>query len=62
MELPPLYDAVDPDALNAVAAGLSEGQVKFPYAGYDVTVYGDGTVTLEERPGGSSATGAVADA
>lgn len=62
MELPPLYEAVDPDALNAVVSGLSEGQVEFPYAGYDVTVYGDGTITLEERPGGSNATGAVADA
>lgn len=47
LELPPLYDAMDPDALDALFAnddGLSStraGTVSFPYA--DCTVFVDGT-------------------
>jgi hypothetical protein len=49
--LPPLYEAVDPDALNAVLApdrtnGIAT--VRFRYMGYDVTMDGTGQVTLVE--------------
>lgn len=42
-ELPPLYEAIDPDALNAVFASTpgterSAGDVTFGYAGREVTV------------------------
>jgi hypothetical protein len=49
-ELPPLYDAIDPDALDALVERMSDGSVSFAYAGYDVTVESDGTVEFEERP------------
>lgn len=45
-ELPPLFDAVDPDALAAVFAPTESGttrtgRVEFSYAGYDVTIVFD---------------------
>lgn len=49
VELPPLYEAIDPDALNALFTGRSEpavGQVSFRYAGYDVVVRGTGVVRV----------------
>jgi len=46
-DLPPLYDAVDPDALDALFAGRSvDGRVRFRYAGHVVEVRSDRTVTL----------------
>jgi Halobacterial output domain 1 len=51
-KLPPLYDHVDPDALNALFAPLTDGtprstgQVAVAYAGYHVVVAHDGAVEL----------------
>lgn len=50
LELPPLNDAVDPDALNALFASLSNApvdRVSFRYAGYDVVVRGSGDVHVK---------------
>jgi len=49
---PPLYDVVDPDALERLfrstdTADRMNGKVVFPYNGYDVHVAGDGHVALE---------------
>ncbi|WP_255171026.1 HalOD1 output domain-containing protein [Natrononativus amylolyticus] len=43
LELPPLFDAVDPDALEAIFAPTDGGtprigRIEFPYAGHTVTV------------------------
>jgi len=46
MELPPLYGAVDPDALDALFADDRPGRVSFQYAGYEVTVRGRDQVTV----------------
>ena len=52
IELPPLYDTVDPDALNelfdsdAPGAERVDGHVEFAYADCDVTVRADGRVTV----------------
>ena len=51
-ELPPLYDVVDPDALEALFAPRSGGrptgvrEVSLSYCGYDVVIRGDRTVEL----------------
>lgn len=50
-ELPPLFNAVDPDALlsvfSATESGVSRtGRVEFPYAGYEITIVFDGDPTL----------------
>lgn len=50
---PPLYDAVDPNAINDLFAATTapnasrNGRLTFRYRGYDVTVRSDGTVSLE---------------
>lgn len=51
--LDPLYDAVDPDALDAFFrsngddSGTGATMVSFLYAGHDVTVYSDGPVVVQ---------------
>jgi Halobacterial output domain 1 len=51
-ELPPLYDHLDPDALNTLFAPLttgtprSTGHVMVVYAGYQVVVTNDSVVEL----------------
>lgn len=51
---PPLYDAIDPDALDAVIESLSRGRdetdarVTFSYAGYEVTVAADGSISVAD--------------
>ena len=45
-ELPPLYDAIDPDALDGVVTTMSAGEISFTYAGQNVTVTSTGAVDL----------------
>lgn len=58
---PPLYAAIDPDALDELASRMSRwadgspGRIVFAYAGYEVTVHGDGEVSLaDEAPEGDA--------
>jgi hypothetical protein len=48
---PPLYEVLDPDALERVFHTSSgrrmDGSVVFEYNGHEVTVFSDGTVTLD---------------
>ncbi|MFC7205373.1 HalOD1 output domain-containing protein [Haloferax namakaokahaiae] len=46
MDLPPLTDSVDPDALAGVVESTSEGNcsIVFPFAGAQVNVVGNGDV------------------
>lgn len=60
LELPPLYDVLDPDALDALLATLSDGEVSFPYAGYVVTVESSGAVHVDGPLTASDSTGEVA--
>lgn len=53
----PLYDVLDPDALEELLSSMEDGDglghVAFDYLGYEVTVYSDGRVTVDdpaERP------------
>jgi hypothetical protein len=55
LELPPLYDAIDPDALDALVDRMSDGTVSFAYAGYEVTVRSDESIDLDDRSMNSSA-------
>lgn len=54
MDLEPLYDAIDPDSLDALyerdghgRAGSPE-RVEFTYSGCEIAVTGDGSVTVSE--------------
>lgn len=47
LDLPPLADVIDPDALNTLFAsrsGASEAKIRIQYAGYEVIVEGEGAV------------------
>lgn len=51
---PPLFEVIDPDALdqlfgNTATAGRMEGQVIFTYSGYEITVSGDGYVSVRKQ-------------
>ena len=52
--LPPLYDTIDPDALDsffhssASDGAQAESTVRFTYCGYDVRVGADGDVAVSE--------------
>lgn len=45
---PPLYVAVDPDALDALFASTEGTKVQFDYAGHSVVVHADGAVTVTD--------------
>jgi hypothetical protein len=47
-ELPPLYECIETDALDRLVS-VADGagiRVAFPIDGFDVTVYGDGTINV----------------
>lgn len=54
LNLPPLYPTVDPDALDTFIGSLNDtrgerqGSATFAYGNYEVTVTGDGDVSLAE--------------
>lgn len=48
LELPPLFEYVDSDALDAFVRGLDQGEVTFQYAGRTVTVDSDGTINIDQ--------------
>lgn len=49
LEIPPLYNAVDPEALERLVKTMSDGVVSFHYAGHEVTVDSDGEIQVSER-------------
>lgn len=50
LALPPLYETIDADALDAVVDGMRSGAVEFRYVGTLVTVSSDGTVEVRAVP------------
>lgn len=50
---PPLYEAIDPDAMQAVLASMQRspeeptGRLTFHYSGYEVTVTDDGRISVD---------------
>lgn len=52
VELPPLYESIDPEALNDLFTSRAEPAVKkitFQYAGYGITVHGSGEVEIQSE-------------
>lgn len=63
-ELPPLYDSIDPDALDAIFASTTSstsrsGRIEFTYAGYRVTVSSDDGILLAHESAAKRADQAV---
>lgn len=48
LDLPPLYDAIDPDALNAWIRASSDGEVSFSYAGVSVVIDSEGSIQVAD--------------
>lgn len=45
----PLYEYVDPEALDALVSSPIDGLISFRYYGYDLTIDGNGTVWVDEQ-------------
>lgn len=48
VDLPPLYDTVDPDALDSLVECMDNGTITFTYAGLDITVTHDGELSFSD--------------
>lgn len=50
LELPPLYEVIDPEALDALFRPDSgvEGTVQFTFGPHEITVRSDGTVAIDD--------------
>lgn len=48
LDFSPLYDVIDPDALEKVTQKMERGEVSFHYADLETTVSADGTVGVTE--------------
>lgn len=48
LDMEPLYDVVDPEALDCLFATAVTGHVSFQYDGHDVTVHSDGRVLVDD--------------
>jgi len=53
VELPPLYEYIDPDALDKLVGDATrfEGYITFDYDGYSVTTYADGEIVVHQIDG-----------
>lgn len=49
LEMAPLADVVDPEALDGLFASGAEGRLAFRYDGHDVTVHSDGRVLVDDE-------------
>lgn len=62
LDLPPLFDTLDPDSLDTLIREMDDGEVSFDYAGYDITVNSHGAIEVDEQlPSGGPVTEAAAD-
>lgn len=62
LDLPPLFDTLDPDALDTLVREMDEGQVSFVYAGYDITVDSRGAIAVDKQlPSGGTVREAAPD-
>ncbi|MFD1598570.1 HalOD1 output domain-containing protein [Halobellus rarus] len=48
LKLPPLYDSVDTDALNALVESPGYVEISFVYAGQEVCIENDGEISVGE--------------
>lgn len=46
LELPPIFETIDSDALEKVVSRMEEGEVRFTYVGKSVTVTSSGTIEI----------------
>lgn len=47
LDLPPLFDTLDPESLDTLIREMNKGEVSFEYEGYSITVTTDGVVEVD---------------
>ena len=48
-DLPPLYESIDPDAIDSMISSVppgAGGSIEFTYVGYEISVCADGEITV----------------
>lgn len=48
LEIPTLYESVDPEALDTVVEGRDFSYIQFPFCGYTVMVVSDGRIIVQD--------------
>lgn len=48
LELPRLFDVIDPEALDALVTSMADGEVTFEFAGCAVKVDSSGTISVTD--------------
>lgn len=48
LDLPPISECIDPDALNTICESLDDGYITFTYCGYSVTVNHDMRIHVKD--------------
>lgn len=61
LDLPPLFDTLDPDSLDTLIQEMNKGEVAFDYAGQHITVNSRGEVVITEMSTNKSTAGQGAD-
>lgn len=49
LELPPIFETIDPDSLDTLIREMDEGEISFDYADYTISVNSQKVIELEER-------------
>lgn len=50
VDLAPLYETIDPEALDDLFRSGCDGSITFTYEGHEVEVHGDGPATVDGTP------------
>lgn len=61
IDVGPLADKIDPDALNELVNSMDSGMITFPFEEFEVTVDSDGEVSLESTRRAVAEAGPVGD-
>ncbi|WP_347877763.1 HalOD1 output domain-containing protein [Halobacterium sp. R2-5] len=48
VDLPPLYDTIDPEVLDSLVETMDNGAISFTYAGHEITVAHDGELAFSD--------------
>lgn len=48
LDLPPLFDTLDPDSLNTLVREMDEGKISFDYAGYNISVNSHRVIEVDQ--------------
>lgn len=50
LDLPPLFDTLDPDSLDTLIREMDKGKISFEYAGYNISVDSQRVIEVDQQP------------